>query len=91
MLIKESLVLPFLQFIRQDGFILTPTQGCIQARRGKKVGTLAKVSKDFYEMNAFAAERYNVFLEFWLKNGVSAIEDLRQKGKKDKSIVRFEI
>lgn len=80
MKIKESIVFPFVTWMMIGNHHLTEKKGNIVMRRNGKTAQIYFSKDDYFEINDYCAERYEMFLKQWLKYGVEFIKNLKREG-----------
>ena len=80
MKIKDSLVFPFVMWMKIGGHGLSERHQHLVMKKGGKIATIHPSKDGCSEINGYCAERYNVFLAQWLNKGVSFIDELKLKG-----------
>lgn len=78
--IKESLVFVFVFWMQKGGHNLNERKGNIVMRKNGKVAEIYFSDADYYEINDYCKERYELFLTQWFKYGVEFIKNLKREG-----------
>lgn len=80
MKIKESLVFVFVVWMQKGGHNLNERKGNLIMKRNGKTAEIYFSNDDYYEINDYCKERYQLFLVQWFKYGVEFITNLKREG-----------